>query len=231
MDEHQTADADAVEETAEAEETSATEEESSSQDDQDYEAIAAEEAGRADPVRATIAFKERKAIREAAGDDGEEEEQDDEDRPLTRRELNDLLAQRDRQQNDTALTETARSLAESDAHAKAILATWKNRSFPVNLSLREQMEEAKAIVDRKRNVAKSSEVERAAKAKETVGAGTSSVHRDPPATPEPKMSAADRKGIKDAGYVWDPVKRVYAKKLGGGKTLYMRDLKSDTWIE
>lgn len=201
--------------------------ESSSQEEKpNYEAIAREERERtADPLRAKIAIKEREAKREI------KEEEPEAEKPLTRSELLAVLAEREKSTDKDKTSEIARTLAESDAEADAILAVYENRTFPANLSLKEKLEEAQAIVNRKRTIAKTQEVARALKSKEAVNGNPAGTHRDAPAGTEPKISASDRKGLIDAGYVWDGTKQVFKKKLGGGKFLYMKSLKDPTWIE
>ena len=95
--------------------------------------------------------------------------------------------------------------------------------------------EEKALKEAKENLAKlettNAELARALKGKATINTNSAGTHQDPPEGDAPKISANDAKGLKSAGYVWDGVKRIWKKKLGGGKFLCAKDLKSSTWIE
>lgn len=211
----------------ESEEGASKEGDSKEPSQSEYEAIAKTESEREpDPVRAKIAKKERDAKKETDDDDEE-----DEDKPLTESRLREILAESNQTNRADEILKIAKGIAKSDAEALAIVATHKNRSFPSNLSLQDQLEESQAIVNRKINGAKTKEMARALKSKGGRKDDSASTHRDPQAGSEPKMSPADASGIKSAGYKWDPTKRIYKKALPGGKFLYMKDLRSKTWIE
>jgi hypothetical protein len=199
--------------------------------DTDYEAIVREEEARKpDPVRAKIAFKEREAKRQVTGED-----ESDEDAPVTRKDLQ-AIVERTRQETQKSLTETtaselARNISSSDAEARAILAKWRNRSFPEGVPLSQQIEEMHAAVNYKRFTSERNEAARALKSKTSVSQNAAGTHRDPPPADMPKMSPADLKGLQGAGYKWDGVKRVFKKPLPGGKAMYIRDLNAPSWIE
>jgi len=183
----------------------------------DYEAIAKEEEDRKpDPEKAKEAFKEREKKRE-------EIEVQVEDQPLTRDEVWNMV-----QESQMGITKTlqensavtvANSMAESEAEARAMLAKWKNRSFPAGMSLQEQMEEMHAVVNRKKFVSQNNEIKRALKSKDTVTQDAGSTHRDAPEGTAPKITSADAQGLKSAGLKWDGVKRVYYKDVGRNQRL------------
>lgn len=196
----------------------------------DYEAIEKEEEGKKkpDPVRAKIAKKERDAKRE--------DEEEEEEKPLTRQEALDILSQGQQQTQKTIYENSAVAIAAtisgSESEARAIVAKWRNRVFPEDMPIQEQIEEMSAIINRKKNVSKTKEMARALQSKDNVSKDVAGTHRDAPQGSEPKLSASDAKGIKSAGYVWDGTKRLWKKPMPGGKKfLYMKDLKSGTWIE
>lgn len=196
----------------------------------DYEAIAKEEAERTpDPVRAKIALKERQAKR------GEDDDMvDEEDRPVSRRELAEIIASTQSETtktlNENRAVEIARTLSGSPAEARAIVATWRNRQFPGNLPLQDQIEEVQAGINRKKNVAVVKEVIRAAASRTNASKDAAGTHQDPPETDEPKLSGPDAQGLKSAGYKWDGAKRLWRKQLPNKKWLNVKSLKEKSWI-
>lgn len=192
--------------------------------DEEYDAIIASESERKpDPVRAVIAKKERDAKKEV-------DEDEEKDQPLTESRLREILAETVGPDRTSEISKIARSLAKSDKEAAAIVATHANRQFPSDMSLSEQLEEVHAIVNRKINAARTQEVARALKSKDSVKTAAPGTHKDPVAATEPKMTPADIQGIKGAGYVWDGLKRVWKKPLPNKKFLYMKDIRSKSWI-
>lgn len=210
---------------AEEESTSKTEEE---EIDYDAEREKEEKLKKPDPIRANIAHKEREAKRD-------EDIEEDDDKPVTRKELNELIQSTqqttEKTLNDTNAVAIAKSLSSSDAEASAIVAKWRNRTFPQDMPLQEQLEEMHAAVNRKKLVSVANEAKRALKSSNNVSKDASGTHRDAPEGDKPKMSPADAKGIKAAGYIWNSSKQTWRKPLAKGKFLCMKDLKSDTWIE
>lgn len=224
-----------VEETTPKEETDNEETDTSKeaplQDTQiDYEAIIkAEEArGKPDPLKAKDAFKERSTKRE--------EEPEDDDKPLTRRQLLETLAAERAHTSkttlDTAALQLARSLSGSDIEAAAVIAKWKNREFPSDVPLQEQIEEMHAAVNRKKAIAVTKELTRALQGKDSVLRNTATTHRDPPEIGEPKLSPADKSALNQSGFVWDGKQRLYKKPIGkDGKKHVYKDMKTGrSWV-
>lgn len=201
----------------------------------DYEAELKRERERreaAETAAADAAFKlrekkrqEREAKIAAGGDPGEE-------KPLTATELEAIL-ERDRQQTRKELqsdiiAEKARNLAGSEAEANLIIEIHKNRTFPPGLSLDEQLEEAYAIANRKKLLARNTELQRALRSKNTASGTTAGTHRDSPLLEEPNLSQPDIQALKAAGFVWDGKTRLYVKQLAGGKKILTYDPKTKT---
>ncbi len=198
-------------EPVEGEEKETTEDEPSQTD---YNAITEEEENRkADPDKATEAFKKREDKREEIDVEVPEEE-----KPLTRSETMSLIEIAQVTTNKALLENNAVSivntLSAGDEEAKAIMATWRNRVFPPDMALHEQLEEMQAIVNRKKNLSVNSELKRALKSKDNVSTDVAGTHRDSPESDEPKLSQADAQGMKSAGLRWDGVKRVWWKPIG-----------------
>ena len=172
----------------------------------------------AERAAADAAFKLREKRRKE-----EEEGLDDEDKPLTAKELEGIL-QKDRQITrkeiqTEIISGKAKKLAGSEAEAQLIIEIHKNRIFPEDLSLDEQLEEAYAIANRKSLMAKNEELKRALRSKETISDNAAGTHRDSTPLDEPKMSSSDIQAIKAAGFVWDGKLRLYVKKFLSGRTL------------
>lgn len=177
-------------------------------------ALEKERREKAEKALADAAFKTRQAKR-----DEEEEEEETEDKPLTQKDLLRVLDEREARSEkkfqETEANRIAEKLSSSEAEKSLLVETWKNRTLQG--SLEEQMEEALAIINRKRIVAQNAELKRALLSKETAGKGSADAERESPGAGEPKISAFDQSAIKMAGMVWDSTKRLYKKPLMGGK--------------
>lgn len=240
MDEKDTAKADVDESTEEPEpieteeDSKATSEPEPSQDDK-YEALRQEEEkrGKPDPEKARQAFIERKSKREQE----ESFEEDDEERPLTRKEVEEIVA-RERAKItkdvvETRAIETARGLTQSEAEAQAVLTYWRNRIFPEGMPLAEQMREMRAVVNMDRIESENSELRRALRGNQSVTKNAASTHRDPPASLTPKISAQDAAEYKRAGFSWDGFRKVYKKPVGhpdSKQFLYKDYVTKRTWV-
>lgn len=196
----------------------------------DYEAELKREKDRVverDKIIADQAFKLRDKKRNE-----EEDEIEDEDKPLTAKQLNDIL-HKDREKTRKELqseiiSEKTRKLAGSDSESNLIIEIHKNRSFPEGMPLDEQLEEAYAIANRKTIMAKNEELKRALRSKENTSDNPAGTHRDSTPLDEPKISSSDISAIKAAGFVWDGKSRLYIKQLSGGKRILTYDPKLKT---
>ena len=165
----------------------------------------------------------------------EEDEDDDEDKPLTRKELNSLLEKQrlESQKEGQAerVMEVAMELAESKEEAELIAEIHKNRQFPTYLTVREQVEEAQAIANRKRDASKRSELNRALKAKEGVSKDSAGTYRDGQEGTKPKLTPQDDASYKRAGFAYEPKDKVWKKKLPNGKFLIKDPKTKATYIK
>ena len=169
---------------------------------------------------AAVAFKKRQEKREEEPDD----EPDDEDKPLTRKELDELL----RRQTEVLRNESqsgvlalqAEKLVGDKVIANLAVEILKNRSFPEGLSQEEKLEEAIAIAKSKPAVkARLEELRRARMSDETASDNVAGTHRDTPSVGEPKMSSNDASAFKAAGFTWDGKLRLYVAPLKKGKIM------------
>jgi hypothetical protein len=192
----------------------------------DYEAeLNAEKARREEAERklqeTRDKARERWERRKAENPDLAEEENDI-DKPITGRQLQDLL-ESERQKTvkefrQEEIAKQARSLAGSDTEANLIVEIHKNRTFPANMSIGEQIEEAYAIANRKRLMAQNEELKRGLRSKETVSTDDLGTYRKPLETPEPKFSDADT--LREEGFVWDSKSKSMIKPINKDKTRF-----------
>jgi hypothetical protein len=209
-------------ETDESTEEESDEEDDSKKNDLDLDAELEKErgAGEPDPKIADEAFKNRDKKRKAG------EGANDGDRPLTQKDLDAALARdRKERQRDDALV-IAKGMAGSDKEAELIVLKWANRTFPKNLSLREQMQEAYVITHSKKLIGERDEAMRGLKGQRGVKRDAAGTHKDAQRNAnEPKLSPADAASIRASGFTWNNVNRQYEKKLPNGHLL-IRDSKT-----
>lgn len=206
-------------EEVEAEESTDDVEAKDTDNEIDYDAeIEKERKGKPDPLKAKDAFKERNEKRK-------EPEDDEDDKPLTKKDLQAILAsERVERRSEEALA-VARGMAGSDKEAQLIVEKWKNRTFPPTLSLTEQIEESYAITHRKKLIGERNEALRALAGKETVNKNPATAHQEGQKGTEPKMAPNDLRAIQAAGFAFNSTTRRYEKKLSNGSTL-IRDPKT-----
>lgn len=148
---------------------------------------------------------------------------DDEDKPLTRKELDAALAaDRERTKKELlagTIAQEARKLAKSDAEAEHIIEVHRNRVFPEGTSLIEQLEEAQAIANRRINRVRTEQLERGLRSKETATTDSGGTYRIPPKAGEPNLPEQDLIALKQDGFVWNGTDRVFEKKLSSGKRI------------
>jgi hypothetical protein len=219
--ENETAQADVTETVTNTESNEQSDDSSSSQET-DYEALIEAER-KPDPDKAKEAFRKREEKRKQEETVVEEEVIIEEDKPLTRKELDTYLARKTHEiiaeANAERIQEIATSIAESDGEARFIMEIHKNRVFPEGMSIREQLEEAKAIATAKRVAAKNVELARKVNSKETASKDTSTGTYET-TTSEPKLSADLKNSLRNAGFTFDNTLKVYTKTLPNGKKMY-----------
>lgn len=191
----------------------------------DYEAELTKERERREEAERRLQETRRKAKDRFEKRHQKEESEEDEETPLTGSELRAILAEeREETRKEfmaSQIEEKAKKLATSDSEARLIVEIHKNRKFPSNLSIDDQLEEAYAIANRKRILAQNEELKRALRSKETRNKSGGGDGSDSTLVPsEPKMASADIAAMKASGWVWDAQKRLYKKPIGGNKFRY-----------
>lgn len=201
----------------------------------DYKSELEKERAKRLEAEKLIAEKKFKAKHRKEEEEDEEDDDEDDDKPLTRKEFNRRLeSEREKlrkEANEERVLEIAKEMAESDDEAEYIAEVYKNRSFPSHLSMREQIEECYAIVNRKKLISKNSELARALKSKSTVSKDVTDTYRDQQKGSAPKIPAQDEAAYKRAGFVYNATDKVYEKTLPNKKKLIKDPRTKQTWIK
>lgn len=213
---------DAVPETAPHGETPVADtatEETPSSSTEDLSALIAEEKkrGKPDPEKAKQRFLKKQT------EEHDDEPDNEDDRPLTKREVEQMLAERLHQNTLEShvdrIIEISETIAESPQEAELIRSIHANRVFPAGMSLQEQFQEAKAIASVKRLEAKNAELARKIQSQQTTSRNTATTYRDPQKSLEPDLAPDLKASMQRAGYTFNSTARRYEKKLPNGTTL------------
>lgn len=231
IDEEEAEDEEAEEESDESEEESEEEEEESEDDSESDEEEPSQDEEEDDEdidVDAEL-DKERKSKEEKEkARKGyllrKKKEESDEDKPLTKSELDEILQQDRKERREQDAYNIANSLTKKAKIAKLLVERWKNRTFPEHLTLNEQMEEVYGGTFAKKILGERSEALRALKNKSRVNRDGSFSNQDGKhSTSSPKLPPADLASIKRAGFVWKNSR--FEKKLANGNII-VRDPKT-----
>ena len=160
----------------------------------------------------------------------DEVEESDDDKPMTRKELQAEMAKREDVVRKEMLNSEAKRLADSmstnDTEKALILEKWKSHTFPSHISLEEQIESCYAMANRKRIIGQRDEALRALKGKSGVNKDVASTHHDALAGSAPRMAGPDAAELARVGYVYNTTAKRFEKKLPNGKLLVKKDLKT-----
>lgn len=201
----------------------------------DWKAKAEEERKarkKAEDALAGKRFKKSEKKRKSEDEDEGDEDEDDEDRPITKRDLRDILSQNNRESNVGQIKKIAKELTDDPDKAEYLIEIHAGRTFPTGMPLEEQLEEALAIVDRKHNDAKTSELRRALRSKNTSSRDAGGSHRSGQEGFKPKIEKSLEASLKAAGFKFNPTMRIFRKKLPSGKYLNKdtRTKPVKTWV-
>jgi len=212
-----------AEENTDAETTEEESSEEASDTTIDFKAMAEEEKAKRKELEDKIAgdaYKYRK-------DKKEVEDVDEEDKPLTKAELTDVLA-RERVETQKQLRlneakEIVKGMTDNMDEQEYILEVHKNRTLPG--TLQEQLNEAHAIAHGSKLAGENKELKRALKGKDSVDTNPATTHRKglPSQAGEPSMSPTDKQALISAGWKWITVNKRYEKKTADGRTLFRQD--------
>lgn len=192
-----------------------------------------ERADAADKALANDRYKQDEARRKAEEDakTTEDDDDDEEDKPLTKA---DFQAERAK---DRQIMQKQLQKQEADSIVKGmtdnvdeqnyVLEIHKNRTFPENLSLKDQLEEAYAIANKDKWKGERDEAMRKAKGDKSANTDGATAHRKAPESKagEPLMSAEDKQSLVSKGWKWNTTNKRYEKSTSTGIALY-RDPKT-----
>lgn len=191
--------------------------------DTDYDAEIEKEKALGKRDGAT-AFIDRTIKRNATGEEivTPVEEEDDDNAPATKGDLKRIARITTAQNLETQALALARNLTTGvhenpDKAAQLIIAKWKNRSFPTDMPLQEQIEEMNIVTFKDKITGTAAEAARAARGKTSVvrdGAGSHQGDR-----PADEPTGEDATAIKAAGFVWNGAARRWQKTMKDGSTL------------
>lgn len=223
-----------TEETDEATKESTEEEDDSENSDKeedeerdlDAEIEAEKKAGKPDPEKAQKAFKERKEKHK--DEDDEDEDEEDGDKPLTRKDLNKVKQDVRQEFLESQALEIAKQFTDSPKEAELIVLKWKNRQFPVNQPLSDQIEDMYVITHKKKILGTKNEALRALHNRNGVNKSGTGSHREGMKRTTIKTPTHEMQAYIQTGYVVDPKNpEKLTKKLPNGDTLEL-DLKNKT---
>lgn len=212
-----------TEETKESkEETEESSEENTTKEEKiDYKAELEEEEKltKPDPNKAREAYQERKEKRESKEEEEiEEEEVKPEDKPMTVGQFNTWQKQNRETEADTF----AGNLATGD-EKKLTLIKWKNRIWPSNMPLSQQIEESWVLANSKAIIGREKEALRALASKDKVNTDASaSREAENQASGGQKLSAGDKVVMVETGFTLNKTTKLWEKKLKNG-TVLIRD--------
>lgn len=180
------------------------------------------------------AFRFRKEKRvETKSDDSEPEGDDeDDDRPLTRKEMEKMLAEREqkilRQGSLKEATTLARSFVETDDEAKYAAALWEHVQLPFD-SMEEQMRFIIGGMNSSRLLAQNSELKRTIQSKTLARKNTATTMKDATIN-TPKIKADVKSALERTGFKYDTTKKAWSKTLANGRKMF-NDGNGKKWFE
>jgi hypothetical protein len=199
----------------------------------DYEAEAKREKDRADAAERALAedryqFSKKKRS-EKESDEGEDAGEGEEEKPLTSRQLSQMLDERDRR-NEKRMQESvalniARQNTGSESEAQAALTFWRTRVIPTG-NLEEDIQFAIGGLNGRRLAAKNQELNRSLRGKRTMSDDAAGSHRDAAPGTAPKLAPSYVASLHQQGYTWDSTLRKYKKEIANGKKLLLLDPKT-----
>lgn len=147
----------------------------------------------------------------------------DEDKPLTAKELQRILAQERqltfKEVNQSKVSDIVKKYSSSDEEAELISEIHKSRTFPEYMSIEEQIEESYIIANKQKIIGENNELKRALNNKGNASNSSVSGRKDKMTGDEPQISSSSKQAITLAGYKYNAATRRYEKKLDNGQTL------------
>jgi hypothetical protein len=179
---------------------------------------------------ATDAFRFRKEKRQ---DDTESADEADDDKPLTRAEMQKMLDDREqkilRQSSTKEAITLARSFTDNDDEAKYAATLWEHVTLPFD-SMEEQMRFIIGGMNAERLLAKNSELLRTVQSKTMARKNTATTARDATGGTAPKIDGQVKQALERTGFKYETTKKAWVKTLANGKKMY-NDGHGKKWFE
>lgn len=203
--------------------------------DIDYKAEALKEREareKAEQAAADNAYKlrEERRKREEAEAGSALDDLDEDEKPLTRKDLDAIL---DKDRKDTTMSkaiEIVSNISGSTDEAELVMEVYKSRTFPAHLTLEDKLKEAYLIANAPKIIGQNAELKRALKGKNLSSKDGAGTHHDPPKSAEPQLSGADKTVLQQVGFLWNGTNRRFEKKLKNGQTLVREKDKNGKWV-
>lgn len=180
---------------------------------------------------ATDAFKFRQSKKEDKAEELGDEPEDD--KPLTRSEIEKLLAKEKesvtKQLTVKEATTLASALTSNEDEAQYAVALWQNVQLPFD-TMQEQLEFIVGGMNAKRVLAQNAELKRALLSKDTARKNTATTARDAMSAGQPKTDPQIASVLKTQGFTYNSTQKLFTKKLANGKTMYNNG-KGKTWVQ
>lgn len=176
-----------------------------------------EESAAKDKIIADQAFKLREKVRkddEEAGQEVPEEE-----KPVTQKQLHEFMAK----ERKGEIVRIVSDMTDDVKVRELTILTHKNRTYPANSSLQEQLQEAYLVANKDKVLGENSELKRALSGNKNALTDASQNHQDSPKVGEPNMSAADKQELARHGWKWNGTSRKYEKKIKSGMLVRQDD--------
>lgn len=179
---------------------------------------------------ATDAFRFRKEKRQ---DDSESVDEADDDKPMTRAEMQKMLDDREqkilRHSSTKEAVTLARTFTDNDDEAKYAATLWEHVTLPFD-TMEEQMRFIIGGMNAERLLAKNSELLRTVQSKTLARKNTATTSRDATASTAPKIDAQVKQALERTGFKYESTKKAWVKTLANGKKMY-NDGHNKKWFE
>lgn len=178
------------------------------------------------------AFRFRK---EKRSDDkpSDEDDESDADRPLTMKEMQKILDEREAKILRTSTTKEAltfaKSLTVNEDEARYAASLWEHVTLPFD-SMEEQMRFIIGGMNAERFIAQNTELQRSLQSKTMARKNTATTTRDALSSGAPKIDAQIKQALERTGFKFEPAKKAWVKTLANGKKMF-NDGRGKKWFE
>lgn len=175
-------------------------------------------------------FRKEKRSDDKPSDEGDEA---DADRPLTMKEMQKILDEREAKILRTSTAKEAltfaRSLTTNDDEASYAASLWEHVTLPFD-SMEEQMRFIIGGMNAERFIAQNTELQRALQSKTMARKNTATTTRDALNSGAPKIDAQIKQALERTGFKFEPSKKAWVKTLANGKKMF-NDGRGKKWFE